>query len=50
MGPVEGAGGVVVAARLEGALLLESQLPHNIVNLLFTITNQNLRLTVLWVN
>ena len=28
-------------------LVLESQLPHKIVNLLFTITNQNNELTVL---
>ena len=29
-------------------LVLESQLPHRIVNLLFTITNQNIQLTILW--
>ena len=28
-------------------LVLESQLPHEIVNLLFTITNYNTQLTVL---
>ena len=27
---------------------LESQLPHKIVNLLFTITHQNNKLTILW--
>ena len=27
---------------------LESQLPHKIVNLIFTIINQNMKLTVLW--
>ena len=27
---------------------LESQLPHQIVNLLFNITYQNIKLTVLW--
>ena len=29
-------------------LVSESQLPHNIVNLWFTITDQNIELTVLW--
>ena len=29
-------------------LVLESQHPHKIVNLLFTITNSNIKLTVLW--
>ena len=29
-------------------LVLESQLPHKIVNLLLTITNQNIKSTVLW--
>ena len=29
-------------------LVLESQLPHKIVNIMFTITNQNTELTVLW--
>ena len=29
-------------------LVLESQLPHKIVNLLFTITYQNNKLTILW--
>jgi len=29
-------------------LVLESQLPHEIVNLLFTIPNHNIKLTVLW--
>ena len=29
-------------------LVLESQLPHKIVNLLFTITSCNIKLTVLW--
>ena len=29
-------------------LVLESQLPHKIFNLLFTITNCDMRLTVLW--
>ena len=31
-------------------LLLESQLPPKIVNLLFTITHQNAKLTILWGN
>jgi len=30
------------------SLVLESQLTHKIVNLLFTITNSNIKLTVLW--
>ena len=29
-------------------MVLESQLPHKIVNLLFIITNKNSKLTVLW--
>ena len=29
-------------------LLLESQLSHEIVNLLLTITKQNIKLTVFW--
>ena len=29
-------------------LVLDSQLPHKIVTLLFTITNQNMKLIVLW--
>ena len=29
-------------------LVLESQLPHKIVNMLFTITYQMIKLTVLW--
>ena len=29
-------------------VVLESQLPHKIANLLFSITNQNIELTVLW--
>jgi len=29
-------------------LLCESQVPNKIVNLLFTITNQNIKLTVWW--
>jgi hypothetical protein len=29
-------------------MVLESQLPHKIVNLLFTMTNQNIQLTFLW--
>jgi hypothetical protein len=29
-------------------MVLESQLPHKIVNLLFTITNQDNKLTILW--
>ena len=28
--------------------VLESQLPHKIVNLLFTITNENIKLKFLW--
>ena len=31
-------------------LVLESQLPHKIVNLFFTTTNQIINLTVLWVS
>ena len=30
------------------SLVLESQRPHKIVNLLFTITNEDIKLTVLW--
>ena len=29
-------------------MLLESQLPHKIVNFLFTVTNENSKLTILW--
>ena len=29
-------------------LALESQPPHKIVNLLFTITGENVKLTILW--
>ena len=29
-------------------MVLESQLPHRVVNLLFTITNENNKLTMLW--
>ena len=29
-------------------MVLESQLPHKIVNLLFTITSQNNKLMILW--
>ena len=29
-------------------MVSESQLPHKIVNLLFTIINQNIKLTILW--
>ena len=29
-------------------LVLESQLPHKVVKLLFTTTNQHIKLTVLW--
>ena len=29
-------------------IMLESELPHEIVNLLFTIPNQNNKLMVLW--
>ena len=39
--------GRAVGPRTDPALL-ESQLPHKIVNLLFTITNRNIKLTVLW--
>ena len=38
-GPAGGAGRVLVS---------ESQLSHEIVNLLFTITDQDIKLTVLW--
>jgi hypothetical protein len=31
-----------------GLMVLESQLPRNIVNLLFAITHQNNKLTVVW--
>ena len=29
-------------------LVVESQLPHKIVNLLFTITHRNIKLTAMW--
>ena len=28
--------------------ILENELPHKIVNLLFTVTDQNIKLTILW--
>ena len=29
-------------------MVLESQLPHKVVNLLFTVANQNNKWTILW--
>ena len=39
---------VILFHRMHLLIVLESQLPHKIVNSLFTITNQNIKMTVLW--
>ena len=43
-------GGLVGAHLTEGIyqLVVESKLPHKTVNLFFTFTNQNNKLTILW--
>ena len=38
---------VYLAEQFIHQVVLESQLPHKIANLLFTIDNQNIKLTVL---
>ena len=40
--------GRVYLTERTGSLVLESQLPHIIVNLLFTCTNWSIAVTVLW--
>ena len=47
LGCVQGWQGLYLAERIY-QLVLESQLPHKIVQLLFTITNQSIKVTILW--
>ena len=50
--PIEGRGtntrNVFISQNISKKMVLESQLPHKIANLLFTITHQNTKSMILW--